>query len=461
MTPALEPLGRQVVVITGASSGIGLATARMAVNRGARVVLAARSHAALAQLVDEITRAGGRAVAVDADVSDEAQVQRVAETAVQTFGGFHTWINNAAVSANGGCLDVTVSDMRRIMDTNFWGVVYGSRIACRHLMKTGGALINVGSVLSDRAAPLQGIYSASKHAIKGWTDALRAELLHAGASVSVTLVKPSAIGTPYAEHAKNYLEDRSILCDEQSSLPRVFLEHDPPRGSPTDTQHPFDDPDGLLVHVTAFNDLMWDNGRTPTRVVEHGVIVPADVRYTGEIERGLVVVNGLPKRGRRLGADVFEAVRRKVPLDLVGIGSEAVGGLGEIGHADLPGLMARYRFFFNPIRYTSLGLAVCEAMTVGMPIVALATTEMATVVENGVSGYVDTNVDALVERMRDLLENPSDAARLGKGARRTAESRFAIERFARDWSAVLEEVVRGTQAGATQSHAARRLSAHA
>src|SRR5690606_4698544 len=102
------------------------------------------------------------------------------------------------------------------------------------------------------------------------------------------------------------------------------------RGSPTDTKHPFDDPDGLLVHVTAFNDLMWDSGSTPTRVIEHGVIVPDDVRYTGEIERGLVVVNGLPKRGRRLGADVFEAVRKKVPLDLVGLGSEAVGGLGEV-----------------------------------------------------------------------------------------------------------------------------------
>ena len=232
MTPTLEPLGRQVVVITGASSGIGLATARLAAGRGARVVLAARIHAALAQLVDEITRAGGRAVAVDADVSDEAQVRRVADTAVETFGGFHTWINNAAVSAYGSCLDVTVSDMRRIMDTNFWGVVYGSRAACRHLMKTGGALINVGSVLSDRAAPLQGIYSASKHAIKGWTDALRAELLHAGAPVSVTLVKPSAIGTPYAEHAKNYFED------QPSHIPPVYSPRSAARAILYAAEHP-------------------------------------------------------------------------------------------------------------------------------------------------------------------------------------------------------------------------------
>jgi glycosyltransferase involved in cell wall biosynthesis len=261
---------------------------------------------------------------------------------------------------------------------------------------------------------------------------------------------------------KNYVEDRSILSDAQRRLPQVYLEHDPPRETPTDTKHPFDDPTGLLIHVTAFNELMWDNGRTPTRVIEHGVIIPEDARYTGEIERGLVVVNGLPKRGRRLGADVFEAVRHKIPLDLVGMGAEAVGGLGEVGHAELPSLMARYRFFFNPIRYTSLGLAVCEAMTVGMPIVALATTEMTTVVENGVSGYADTSVDVLVERMRRLLADSSEAARLGAGARRTAERRFNIERFVRDWNALLDDAVRGVRHEPVDSaHAARRLSAHA
>src|SRR5690606_10589923 len=187
---------------------------------------------------------------------------------------------------------------------------------------------------------------------------------------------------------KNYLEDQyEILSAGPRRLPRIFLEHDPPRESPTDTRHPVDDPHVLLVHVTAFNALMWDAGSTPARVIEHGVEVPADIRYTGELDRGVVVVNGLPARGRRLGADVFERVREHVPLDLVGIGSEALGGLGEIAHADLPSVLARYRFLFNPIRYTSLGLAVCEAMSVGLPIVALATTEMATVVENGVSGF--------------------------------------------------------------------------
>lgn len=252
---------------------------------------------------------------------------------------------------------------------------------------------------------------------------------------------------------KNYVEDRAILSDAQDGLPRIYLEHDPPRESPTDTRHPFDEPNGLLVHVTAFNALMWDNGRTPTRVIEHGVSVPDDVRYTGEIERGLVVVNGLPRRGRRLGADVLEAVRAKIPLDVVGIGSEAIGGLGEIGHDELPYVMARHRFLFNPIRYTSLGLAVCEAMSVGMPIVALATTEMATVVENGVSGYADTRVDALVEHMRRLLDEPGEAARLGAGARRTAARRFTTRRFVRDWSAAFEHAAQRAHAESVGSRA--------
>lgn len=233
---------------------------------------------------------------------------------------------------------------------------------------------------------------------------------------------------------KNYQEDQyEILSESQRQLPRIYLEHDPPRQHPTDTHHPVDDPNVLLVHVTAFNELMWDSGRTPTRVIEHGVIVPEDVQYTGELERGLVVVNGLAARGRRLGADVFERVRTQVPLDLVGMGSSVLGGLGEIKHNSLSEFQSRYRFFFNPIRYTSLGLAVCEAMMIGMPIIGLATTEMVTVVENGVSGYVDTNINRLVERMQELLHDPTEAHRLSVGARRHAQERFNIQRFIRDW----------------------------
>jgi hypothetical protein len=240
-----------------------------------------------------------------------------------------------------------------------------------------------------------------------------------------------------------YLDDQyRYLSAAQRRLPRIYIEHDPPRAHPTDTRHPVCEPDVLVVHVTAFNRLMWDNGDTPTRVIEHGVVAPAGVRYGGELERGITVVNHLRQRGRRLGADVFERARRAVPLDLVGMGAAEAGGVGEVPHAELPAFMARYRFFFNPIRYTSMGLAVIEAMMSGLPIVALATTEMATAIRNDVSGYVDTDPAALVGRMQALLEDRGLAQRLGERARRDACERFGIGRFVADWLRVLDEATR-------------------
>lgn len=202
----LKKLNEQVIVITGASSGIGLVTARAAARRGARLVVASRSEESLRRLTDEITGAGGEATYVVADVGREEDVRRIADEAVRRFGGFDTWVNNAGVSIYGDILDVTIEDHRRLFETNFWGVVYGSRVAAEHLRGRGGALINIGSTLSDRAIPVQGMYSASKHAVKGFTDALRMELEAAGEPVSVTLVKPAAIDTPYTRHAKNYLD---------------------------------------------------------------------------------------------------------------------------------------------------------------------------------------------------------------------------------------------------------------
>jgi len=232
-----------------------------------------------------------------------------------------------------------------------------------------------------------------------------------------------------------WLEERArLLSPDQLRLPRLHVEHDPPREHPVDQRHPVDDPEALLVHVTHFNELMWDPGRTPTRVVEHGVAVPEDIRWTGELERGLVLVNDLPTRGRRLGADVYRRVREELPLDLVGLGSaDEPGGIGEVPHDELPAFAARYRFLFNPIRYTSLGLAVLEAMAVGLPVVAVAATEHAVAIRDGGNGYADTNVDRLVERMRGLLADHDEARRLGEAGRQTARKRYSIERFARDW----------------------------
>lgn len=245
---------------------------------------------------------------------------------------------------------------------------------------------------------------------------------------------------------RNYeIDQYEILSEQQRSLPRIYLEHDPPREHPTDTRHPVNDPNVLLVHVTPFNDLMWNSGASPTCVIEHGVMVPESVRYTGELDRGLVVVNGLKARGRRLGADVFDRVNAEVPLDLVGMGAEQMGSLGEVLHQDLPAFQSKYRFFFNPIRYTSLGLAVCEAMMVGMPVIGLATTEMVTVIENDVSGYVDTNINRLIERMQTLLCHPQEGLRLSAAARRTAQERFSIQRFIHDWNTAFNSVTGGVQ----------------
>lgn len=239
------------------------------------------------------------------------------------------------------------------------------------------------------------------------------------------------------QYEKNQYE---YLTAAQRALPRIYIEHDPPRAHPTDTPHPVDDPGTMLVHVSHFNALMWDSGRTPWRVIEHGVLVPPDVSYCGDFNKGLVVINHLARRGRRLGADIFCEARKRVQLDLVGMGARELGGLGEIPHAELPAFCARYRYLFNPIRYTSLGLAVIEAMMIGMPIVALATTEMATVIENDVSGYIDTNPDTLAHRMRELAGNALLARQLGINARRRARERFGIERFCADWNALLREV---------------------
>ena len=244
------------------------------------------------------------------------------------------------------------------------------------------------------------------------------------------------------QHRKNYQIDQyEILSEAQRRLPKIYLEHDPPQEHPTNTAHWVDDPSMLLVHVTGFNRLMWDSNRTPTAVIEHGVMVPDDVRYTGENPKGIVVVNNIHKRGRRLGLDVFEQIREQIPLDLVGMGAAAVGGLGEVPHDELPAFVAKYRFFFNPIRYTSLGLSVCEAMMVGLPVVGLATTEMVTAVANGKTGYVETDIDKLIERMRLLIDNPDHARELSQNARNYASERFNIRRFADDWQQVVSNFV--------------------
>ncbi|MFL5760999.1 MAG: glycosyltransferase [Thermomicrobiales bacterium] len=229
-----------------------------------------------------------------------------------------------------------------------------------------------------------------------------------------------------------------ILGERQRTLPAIYLEHNIPRPHPVDSRHPVADRDLLLVHVTHFNRLMWDSGTTPVRVIEHSVAIDPTICYNGETPRGITIVNGLCRRGRLTGCDLFLQARERVPLDLVGMESEEIGGLGDIPYRSLHRRVADYRFLFSPIRYTSLPLAVIEAMTIGCPIVALATTELPTVIENGVNGYVSCDLDALVEGMRKLLADPDHARRLGQNARELARRRFGFARFARDWHATFE-----------------------
>ncbi|SFC05188.1 Short-chain dehydrogenase [Halobiforma haloterrestris] len=210
--PEAKPLEDQTVVITGASSGIGLTTARMAADRGARVVLAARSENALREAVADIDAEGGDAEYVVADVGDREDVREIVRVAEETYGGFDTWVNGAGVSIYGELEEVPVEEMRRQFDTNVWGLLYGSLEAADHLRERGGGtIVNVGSIVSERAIVLQGSYSASKHAVKAFTDTLRMELEKDGAPVSVTLVKPSAIDTPFAEHARNHMDSEATL----------------------------------------------------------------------------------------------------------------------------------------------------------------------------------------------------------------------------------------------------------
>ncbi|MCC6492964.1 MAG: SDR family oxidoreductase [Pirellulales bacterium] len=211
MAISLRPINDQVIVVTGASSGIGLATARMAARKGAKVLLTSRNADALAKVVREIERSGGEATYIAADITFRDDVAKIARAAIDYFGRIDTWVNNAGLSIFGRLQEVSEDDHRRLFDVNFWGVVNGSLAAVPYLRRQGGALINVGSEVSDVAIPVQGMYAASKHAVKGFTDALRIELESERAPISVTLIKPASIDTPFTRHAGNYLKRKPQL----------------------------------------------------------------------------------------------------------------------------------------------------------------------------------------------------------------------------------------------------------
>lgn len=239
---------------------------------------------------------------------------------------------------------------------------------------------------------------------------------------------------------ENYLEDQYLILSEvQQQLPRIYIEHDPPWQHPCDEVHPVTNPAVTLVHVTHFNQLMWKANIPDVRVITHGVDTH-DVAYNGRLEKGIVVINNLPSRGRMLGSDIFKYLQKQVPLDLIGMCNEPYG-LREVLHPRLPEFIKDYRFFFNPIRYTSLGLAICEAMMVGLPIVGLATTELSTIIENEKTGYIGLEIEELIAKMKMLLNNPQHAQQLSVNAQQKAKELFDIVRFGQQWENLINEKI--------------------
>jgi glycosyltransferase involved in cell wall biosynthesis len=235
------------------------------------------------------------------------------------------------------------------------------------------------------------------------------------------------------------------LCEEWTGrrpgrdLPAVFVEHNAPQGRITEMRHPVADREDLrLVHVTHFNDLFWDAGTTPTTVIEHGVVDPG-YRYTGELAEAAVAINEPVRRGRVTGTDLLPRLNGEVPLRLFGIGAGELGGVEDPPQATLHAEMARRRAYLHPFRWTSLGLSLIEAMHLGMPVVALGTTEVAEAVPAD-AGFVSTDVETLRRGLRELIADPLEARRRGLAAREAALARYGLERFVAEWDQLIEEV---------------------
>ena len=231
-------------------------------------------------------------------------------------------------------------------------------------------------------------------------------------------------------------------------LPAVYVEHNAPQGRIAEMRHPAAGRDDLLlVHVTHFNALFWDAGGTPTRVIEHGVVDPGE-RYSGELPRAAVVINEARRRARVTGTDLLAGFSHAAPLDLFGMDAQSVAtgngvrAIDDLPQARLHDEMARRRVYLHPIRWTSLGLSLLEAMHLGMPVVALGTTEVHEAVPAG-AGVVSTRVDLLADALRRLVADPDEAAERGRAARAAALERYGLARFLSDWDAVLGEVASG------------------
>ena len=222
-------------------------------------------------------------------------------------------------------------------------------------------------------------------------------------------------------------------------VPAVYLEHTAPQGPINEMRHPVADRPGYtIVHVTHFNALFWDAGDTRTRVIEHGIIDPG-YRFRGDVPRVAAVINEASRRGRVTGTDLLARLNGDVPIDLFGIDASRLGGIEGVPQEELYDEVARRRAYLHPYRWTSLGLALIEAMHLGMPIVALATTEVVEAVPRE-AGVVSTDVGRLHTALRRLVADPEQGRELGLRAREAALARYGLERFLAEWDELLEEV---------------------
>jgi hypothetical protein len=240
-------------------------------------------------------------------------------------------------------------------------------------------------------------------------------------------------------HELDHLAEAWLGRRPGRDLPAVYVEHNAPQGRIAEMRHPAADRDDLvLVHVTHFNALFWDAGSTPTRVIEHGIVDPGH-RYSGELPRGAVVINEARRRARVTGTDLLDRFAAAAPIDLFGIDAASVGGIEDLAQDELHDEMARRRVYVHPIRWTSLGLSLLEAMHLGMPVVALGTTEVHEAVPPE-AGVVSTKVDVLTGAMRRMVDDPDEATERGSAARAVALERYGLDRFLADWDDVLQEV---------------------